>query len=133
MEGQPPAARANSQLKCLQALYTEHVVPNEMIQLWGADEESMDADLERVKQDRVAFVLTKLLQGDNHPTLTRFFTFRACVDRMLTMALLKFPQNGLKPKATARETAQKRMTKVKHFLPNQRLARRCVATAWFCN
>ena len=70
---------------------------------------------ERMESERVKFLVTSLLHVDNHPTLTRFFTFRNCVDRMLTMALLKFPQGGLGIKCTAREEGQKRIKKLKRF------------------
>ena len=62
---------------------------------------------ERMESAWVKCIVTNLLHVDNHPTLTRFFTFRNCVDRMLTMALLKFRQGGLEVKCTAREQGQK--------------------------
>jgi hypothetical protein len=47
---------------------------------------------------------------------TRFFTFRGCVDRMLTMSLLDYPcTGGFSVKPSAREDTQKRMRRVLHF------------------
>ena len=48
--------------------------------------------------------------------LSLVFSFRAVVDRMLTLYLLKFPATGgLRTKPSAREVAQKRITRIQKF------------------
>jgi len=121
-DGQPQAAR-------LQALYTDHVIPNDLLQFWIVpaeggtgklqmvmkDGEDMAAARERLENECSAFLVKRLLHVDSHPTLTRFFTYRGCVDRMLTMALLNLPQKGLVVQSSARELTQNRLKKVKQF------------------
>jgi len=121
-DGQPRAAR-------LQALYTQHVISNDLLQrsslsaTGGAaklhtvikEGEDLAAARERLETECVAMLLTELLRVDSHPTITRFFTFRGCVDRMLTMALLGFPRDGLAVKESARDISQKRLKRLKRF------------------
>jgi hypothetical protein len=127
--GQPQAASdSTSKLALLQSIYTKHVIPDELLELWTnstpdgklqtslREGEDMAAGRERIHSEWVRFILTNLLQVDGHPTLSRFFTFRGCVDRMLTLALLEFPATGgLNLKPSAREDSQKRVKRVRHF------------------
>ena len=111
----PPQAWKAGSWKALQALYTKHVVPDELIKLWTLDNHINGAERKSVEMQRAEFVLKDLLPGDAHPTLTRFFTFRRCVDCMTAMDLLKFPLQGFQVKATARERTQARIEKVRTF------------------
>ena len=94
-DGQPQAAR----MAQLQVVYTKRVIPDELVALCKSitpePGEDMSAARKRREDGWISFVLKQLLHVDHHPTLTRFFTFRNCVDHMLTMALLKLPQVGL--------------------------------------
>ena len=92
----------------LRALYTPHVIPDFLVESWDASAATARSD----------FVLKKLLYADQHPTLTRFFTFRTSVDAMLTMMILDFPDAGLTIKTTARDENKRRVTKVKRFFRN---------------
>ena len=111
----PPQAWKAGSWKALQALYTKHVVPDELIKLWTLDNHINGAERKSVEMQRAEFVLNDLLPGDAHPTLSRFFTFRRCVDCMTTMDLLKYPLQGFQVKATARERTQARIEKVRTF------------------
>ena len=103
----------------LQVVYTKHVISDELVALCKSitpkPGEDMAAARKRRQDGWVSFVLTELLHVDDHPTLTRFFTFRICVDHMLTMVLLNLPQAGLVTKSSAREVSQKRLKKVRSF------------------
>ena len=121
--GQLQAAR-------LRQLYTAHVIPDKLLALtaWvpatggdallrtvvanGADKAV--AKLRAVEQ-RLEFFLSHCLVPDSHPTLIRFFTFRACVDRMLIMAWFNVPQLALAVNNSARDHAQKRIQRIRKF------------------
>ena len=121
--GELPQDRA--QAGSLQVLYTKHVIPDELLRLWNHstdrlqtvlnEDADVEAEREHIENAWVAFVVTHLLQVDNKPTLTRFFTFRGCVDRMVTMDLLRIPHTALAVKSSAREITQKRLKKVHSF------------------
>ena len=138
-ESQPQAAGGQPQAARLQALYTKHVIPDDLLELWNGDTSKLQtivkmggqpqAARERMESERVKFLVTSLLHVDNHPTLTRFFTFRNCMDRMLTMALLKFRQGGLEVNGPRESKARNDKKKCKGFLPNRRLVRYCAETA----
>ena len=112
LDGLPQAAQ-------LQVVYTKHVISYELIALCQSITQQPGEDIFAARKRRedgwISFVLKHLLHVDHHPTLTRFFTFRNCVDRMLTMALLKLPQAGLVTKSSARDVSQKRLKKVRSF------------------
>ena len=91
--GQPQA----TDLARLQDLYTKHVIPDAMLHLWSdgtapslqtyiRDGEDIAAGTQRIRDEWLLFITTRLLHVDCHPTLTRFFTFRGCVDRLLTLS-----------------------------------------------
>ena len=138
--GQPQAAPGSQpQAVRLQALYTQHVIHMDLAQVlyWPdtgsaprfytvvKEGEDIAAAAVRLQKTLQVLLPAQLLCVDNHPTLTRFFTFRGCVDRMLTMALLGLP-NALEVKSSARESTHKRLKKVRHFLTSQQVARHCV-------
>ena len=103
----------------LQVVYTKHVISDELVALCQSITQQPGEDIFAARKRRedgwISFVLKQLLHVDHHPTLTRFFTFRICVDHMLTMALLKLPQAGLVTKSSPREVSQKRLKKVRVF------------------
>jgi hypothetical protein len=79
---QPQAvAAASSHAARMQILYTEHVIPDELLQLWHRS--TLTGELQTVAkhgQDHATihdawtvFCLEKLFRLDTHPTLTRFF------------------------------------------------------------
>ena len=91
----------------MQSLYTEHVLPTSMLALWNNGlgvmrhrlrnpDENPDVERANVVSQFVQWIVKHLLHVDSHPTLTRFFTFRGCCDRMLTMFLIDMPQNAFK-------------------------------------
>ena len=110
----------------LRELYTDHVVPDEMVALWnvGASDLShmlspgADAFTSRpaLVNQFTTFIVKFLLTPDEHPTLTRFFTFRKVIDAMLTMDLIGLPQNMLKlENIKPQEENQKRLKLVVRF------------------
>ena len=110
----------------MQIVYTDRVIHEDLLRLWSntADKlqtiviEGQDMETARVEieEEWTRFILTRLLHVDSHPTLTRFFSFRAAVDRMLTLSLLQFPATGgLCTKPSAREVTQKRITRERKF------------------
>ena len=106
LSSQPQAA-------ALQNLYTKHVVPDAVLQRIADGPVLEEGQREAVGQRWHSFLVDHLLHPDDHPTLTRFFTFRGCVDRMLLMALLEFPVevSGVK----LRDESMKRLRKIQNF------------------
>ena len=114
----------------LQELYTKHVIPDTMVELWnngaGHLSHKLPPDVEasasrsRLVSRFTTFIVKYLLTPDEHPTLTRFFTFRKVIDAMLTMDIIAgLPQNLLKlVKIKPREENQKRQKKVVGFFSN---------------
>ena len=129
--------------KALQTLYTEHVVPSRMLALWNNGLGSLrhrlltpgqdpDEERPRVVNDFVQWIVKHLLHVDSHPTLSRFFTFRGCIDRMMTMSLIDMPQNAFKVRSMKpRQENQKRLRAVEAFFKHaeapQLLRRTCLA------
>ena len=112
LSSQPQAAN-------LQTLYTKRVVPPNLVEHvaemtcvpWARRTE-----YERtVLMNRWVGLLVELLKPDEHPTLTRFFTFRCCVDKMLTMMFIglhpALKVQGVKLKAES----QKRLKRIHSF------------------
>ena len=115
---------ASSHAARMQILYTKNVIPDELLQLWHSSTPAgklqtvakRGQDHTTIKDEWTKFILEKLLRVDTHPTLTRFFSFRGAVDRMLTMALLNLPATGgLSTKTSAREVGQKRLKRVSRW------------------
>ena len=110
----------------LRELYTDHVVPDTMVALWnngvgnlshmlpiGADPVASRPELVR---QFTAFLVESLLTPDEHPTLTRFFSYRVIIDAMLTMDLIGMPLEVFKlNKIKPREENQKRLKSVRNF------------------
>ena len=70
----------------------------------------------RVVLKFVKWLIKHLLLVDSSPTLSRFFTFRDCTDRMLTMVLLGVPSHAFKlRKVKPRKESQKRLKNVHAF------------------
>ena len=64
----------------------------------------------------VQWIVKHLLHVDSSPTLSRFFTFRDCTDRMLTMLLIGMPAHALKVRGVKpRKENQKRLGNVLLF------------------
>ena len=133
---------ATSAAKALQRLYTEHVVPQDMLRLWNNGFGCMRHRLKpgedpieerpRVVNDFVQWIVKHLLHVDSHPTLSRFFTFRGCVDRMLTMSFIDMPKHAFKVRTMKpRQENQKRIRAVESFFKHaeapQTLRRTCLA------
>ena len=109
----------------LQKLYTDHVVPDDLMLLWnnglhrvchiiGADEDPV-AERPRVAKRMVKLLVAQLMRVDSSPTLSRFFTFRVCTDAMHTMVLLGLPRQAFRVTSTARQENQKRLKIVMKF------------------
>ena len=98
-------AQATGASARLQSLYTLHVLPVECMELWNNGlgrtchriAVGSDPELERprVVQCFVQWICTHLLHVNSHSSFSRFFTFRACLDRMLTMYLVGMPEHVL--------------------------------------
>ena len=106
----------------LRELYTKRVIPDKMVYLWnnGVDTLShVDADPASrpgLVKEFSTFMVKFLLTPDEHPTLTRFFTFRIIIDAMLTMSLIGMPLQVFKLlKIKPHEANQKRLKKVQAF------------------
>ena len=117
---------ATGAAKALQRLYTEHVVPERMLDLWNnglgclrhrlAPGQDPVAERPRIVNDFVQWIVKHLLHFDSHPTLSRFFTFRGCIDRMLTMSLIDMPKRAFKVRSIKpRQENQKRLRAVLGF------------------
>ena len=93
----------------------------------------MDAEAERpaVVQEVVDFIVRDLFTVDEHPTLSRMFTYRDNLDHMLTMVLLGIPSSCFRlQRIVPRKLNQKRMAHVHRFFKNpdagQLLRRTCL-------
>ena len=126
----------------LQLLYTEHVVPASMLALWNnglgslrhrlAPGQHPVAERPRLVNEFVQWIVKHLLHVDSHPTLNRFFTFRECIDKMMTMTLVGMPQHAFKVRSIKpRAENQKRLRAVLGFFQHpdapQTLRRACLA------
>ena len=76
------------QAASLQELYTEHVVPDAVLRHIAGVLSLSAATRADVVDSWVKFLVGYILKPDDHPTLTRFFTFRGCVDRMVLVSIL---------------------------------------------
>ena len=110
----------------LRTLYLDHVLPDKMLPLWNngiarlthvvREDQDPEEQRPRLVREFVQFIPTHLLHVDNAPTLSRFFTCRDAIDRMLLMDLI-----GMVPKALVvqrvnpRKENQKRLTSVRNF------------------
>jgi hypothetical protein len=117
---------AQPETSVLQKVYTRHVIPDDMVALWNFDvgqlvhvaTAGVDVDVERARLVGrfVKFLIENLLKVDSHPTLSRFFTFRDCIDQMLTMHLVGMPKHAFRVRSIKpREKAQKRLVNVLAF------------------
>lgn len=103
---------ATRRVSNLKALYTDRVLPEKLFALWnngvGSMQHRLDEqgarlyalDREAVFAD-VAFKLSHELRAhilvvDEHPTLSRFFTFRESIDKMLLMDILDVTPHCIK-------------------------------------
>ena len=125
MEACPAAA---AEAASLQVLYGERVIPPGLLlclnngftleHVVGEHEEAKcRADPAGFRAQTVGAVVDILrfvcLRVDDHPTLSRFFTFRQCVDAMLLLLLTGAPPHVFKLfKTQAREENKTRLTKV---------------------
>ena len=132
-----PGARAEEeqQRRALQQLYGESVLSNELLKLLNTaaqpPPESADPDLQReTSAAALARVLVRTyLVVDEHPTPTRFWTFRDAIDRLLGMTLLGIHDKMLRQVTKApRAENQRRLLAVRGFLLDpgaQQYLRRC--------
>ena len=97
----------------LRDLYGESVVPDKLCN-WLSN--SWQPQAPNKVDECARFLLSHMFQVDSHPTLTRFFTFRSCIDRLLGMVLLGVTDTALTMKSSARQESQVRLRKVKQFL-----------------
>ena len=111
----------------LRELYTNHVIPDTMVELWnngaGHLSHKLPPDVEASASRSIlvsrftTFIVKYLLTPDEHPTLTRFFTFRKVIDAMLTMDIIGLPQSLLKlGQIQPQEDNKKRLKLVARFL-----------------
>ena len=93
-------ASAQRETAALRELYTEHVLPDAMLALFNNGlgklshvVASSDAAVAAAERPRwvgkfVQWILDHLARVEHSPTPSRFFTFRAATDRMLTLSLI---------------------------------------------
>ena len=115
----------------MQSLYTEHVLPDDLIARWNNGighgmchvllaGQNPEEERPRLVKLFTEWIINHLLKIDSAPTLTRFFTFRACTDRMFTMHLIGMPTNALiVTSIQPRKDNQTRLT-IEDFFPAPR-------------
>ena len=125
----------------MKQLYTEHVLPDDLLELWnnglgnlshviGADRDK-DEEKPRMVAKFVRWLTVHLMKVDAKPVLSRFFTFRQCIEAMLAMSLLGFSQHALHlRKVKPRAENKKRLDLVQKFFRHteavQLLKRNCL-------
>ena len=113
-------------MRRLQELYTTGVISDRCRRLFNGAlkplthvvADGVDAQAERpaVVRDVVDFVVRDLFTVDECPTLSRMFSYRDCLDHMLTMHLLGIPAACLRlQRIVPRKLNQKRMKRVHAF------------------
>ena len=117
----PPMLASQPQAAKLQRLYGERVVPDFLIAHVGKVLAMTLATRAIVASEMFTFAVTKLLRNDEHPTLSRFFTFREVIDIMLCMHLLAMPQaafvvSGVAPRMEDQQRFKKNAVFRKHTL-----------------
>jgi hypothetical protein len=85
----------------------------------------------RLVREFVQFIVRHLLHVDSAPTLSRFFTYRDCQDRMFVMKLIGMVKHALRVRKTKpRKENQKRINSVLNFYGHaesyQTLATGCI-------
>jgi len=108
----------------LQSVYGKRVIPDAMLEHVAAVTSEPLAS--RSVEDRMAIcdnwirTLVDLLKPDEHPTLTRFFTHRSCIDRMLTMSIVGLSQAALKTASSKlRDKNQQRFKNIQRFFRHE--------------
>ena len=101
----------------------EHVV---------GDDADPEGERPRIVGEFVSAIVGFLMHVDESPTLTRFWTFREAIGRMLAMNIFYFPSNALRLKSVKpRPQNQKRLQAVLGFFANpsspQFLRRTCLS------
>ena len=125
----------------MKQLYTEHVLPDDLLELWnnglgnlshviGADRDK-DEEKPRMVAKFVRWLTEHLMKVDAKPVLSRFFTFRQCIEAMLAMSLLGFSQHAFQlRKVKPRAENKKRLDLVQKFFRHteavQLLKRSCL-------
>ena len=128
--------------KKLQKLYTLHVVPAAMVLLWNNGLHHLShvvwpgedpvVERPRLVTEFVKFIVKHFLHVDSAPTLSRFFTCRDCLDRMLAMHLIgmerhAFQVRKIKPRPENMKRLELVLKFFKHADAGQTL-RRCSLT-----
>ena len=110
----------------MRKLYTAHVLPDGLIALWNngirdlchvlpAGQDPVE-ERPRLVAAFATWIVQNCLHVDTNPTLSRFFTFRDCTDRMLTMELIGMPSHAFQVRSVVpRKENQKRLKNVVHF------------------
>ena len=127
--------------KKLQRMYTTHVIPDAMVSLWNNGLQRLShvvmtgedpvVERPRLVREFVQFIVKHFLHVDSAPTLSRFFTCRDCLDRMLGMHLVGMERHAFQVrKIKPRPLNMKRLELVtkffKHADAGQTLKRCCL-------
>jgi len=93
-----PRDPTQSWLAPLQALYGKHVVPDDLVAIlnsptpWTCRPRDMSKQLD-VTRRLIRLLVVLLLRNDEHPVVTRFFTFTPCVNRVTLMKILDLDED----------------------------------------
>ena len=111
----------------LHELYTERVVPQELLKVMNNGLSNMDhvtdGETHGMEEKRIwaidrlyDIVRRRVWQVDEHPVITRFWTFRDGIDRMLLMSLLDLAKPCLQlPSIRSRKANSKRLRHVQRY------------------
>ena len=117
VEELPVGISTVQRVQALRALYTERVVPDALVaHVEAVVAGGLRSHRRKEVVDGFIRLCVDLLRADDKPTLTRFFTYRVCIDGMHTMNILAMPQAafaiiGIK----MRTKNQTRLKKVREF------------------
>ena len=138
IELRPPAAENREELRKLQALYGDVVVPEDIVGLCnvalGTWQHACDAGTSReevcAKAHQVLHRLIILVE--EKPIVTRFFLFANCVHTLLLMRLLQLPSSIFNTGAVQpRQENGKRLQRYKQFHEDPTMLN-CLRTASLC-
>ena len=106
-------------------LYGTDALPAELIDVYNIcleapthahHQHDANQDLPQVRGQFLLAIQKHILRVDEHPVVTRFWTFTTCVLCLLRLYIFNLPQSILSVSTTSRKEQQKRLQRVKKYM-----------------